>query len=221
MKLNPTPILLSLCLSVAGCSFHYDVSKLKPFSEYSGRDVVLQRPACLVEEWLDPKGQTLLFHLNEKMAHSGYFMFDSRRTKSDKVLERAGYGGSHVYLTPIETIPDHARRYTMWGQQKECGWNFLIYKGEAAFGTYTAKFWTLPAGTSYAIDTVNVDGNPFAGPFTTVVGRLTLPGTQEEVTVSYNWAAGFNLHRAPWEDENIPDQRYIGYKGNEYNNKVD
>lgn len=219
MNINLTTLLLSICLFLGGCSFHDDVSHLKPFSKYSDSEVTLQRPACLIEEWAQPSGEILLFHLNDDMTYSGFFMFDSKQTQSDKVIKKATYSGSNIYLTPIETIKSYTKYYRLWDQQKKCGLTFLIYQGDHAFGTNTAKFWTLPAGTRFWLNKVSVSGNPFSGSFTDAEGRLQLPDSKEEITFSYNWAAGFNLSRAPWEDENTPDQRFIGYKGNEYHSK--
>ncbi len=216
MKTKTKIFLLSIFLSLSGCSFHHDVSHLKPFSKYSDSEVTLQRPACLIEEWAQPSGEILLFQLNADRTYSGFLMFDSKQTQSDKVIKKATYSGSNIYLTPIETIKSYTKHYTLWDQQKECGLTFLIYKGDNAFGTNTAKFWTLPAGTRFWLNKVSVSGNSFSGPFTTAEGRLQLPDTKEDITFSYNWAAGFNLSRAPWEDEDTPEERFIGYKGNEY-----
>lgn len=211
--------MVCLFFGFAGCTYHYDVSRLKPFSMYSGHEVTLVRPACLTEVWREPGGGLLLFNLNPDQTYSGQFMFEKRRTPADTVVKNAGYGGQPMYLTPAGLIKDYERVYWLWDKNMDkCGLTFVSYWGEKAIGTNTARFWTIPAGSKLFIDQVNVDGNTFAGSYTCAKGRLYLNDYHKEITFHYSWAAGFNLPRAPWEDETIPEQRYIGPKGNEYSN---
>ena len=89
------------------CSFHHDVSRLKPFSDYAGREVTLVGSACLVEEWYEPNGEALVFHLNPDKTYSGTFMSHSKRTPADTLLRNADYGSGHVFLTPQEAVTNY------------------------------------------------------------------------------------------------------------------
>lgn len=212
---------IAMCILISffavSCSFHRDVSRLKPFSDYTGREVTLVTPACLVEEWYGPNGEALVFHLNPDKTYSGAFMSRSKRTPADTVLRNADYGNGHVFLTPQEAVTDYEKRYTLWDEgDNGCGLGILEYWGDKVMGTQTAKFWTIPAGTKLWIDQVNVEGNTFAGSYTSARGRVYLEDEKKEVVFDYSWAAGFNLQRAPWEDDTVPAKRFIGRKGDQY-----
>jgi hypothetical protein len=38
----------------------------------------------------------------------------------------------------------------------------------------------------------------------------------DDVYYHYTWGKGLYLHRAPWEDESVPESRYVGFNGRGY-----
>lgn len=214
--MNIQLIVLALCLVCSGCAFHSDVTRLKPFSDYAGQELTLKEPACLIEQWVEPNGNVLLFHLNDDNTFSNFFMSKSKRSPFDKLVRGVAFGGGHLYLTPHVVIKNYTRQYQLWDLGKGCGFNLLHYWGEKIWGTQTALFWTIPAGTPLTIRKVEVSGNASTGPYTTATGRLYLEDQDKDIDFTYNWAAGTNLHRAPWEDETVPKARFIGPKGNAF-----
>lgn len=41
----------------------------------------------------------------------------------------------------------------------------------------------------------------------------------DNVYYHYTWGKGLYLHRAPWEDESVPESRYVGFNGRGYSPK--
>ncbi len=208
MNIYRIKLLILISLSLVGCSTIQN--KRLPFSTFAGKEVTLLRP-CVLTEYIT--GMSSVLSTYWEQGQPTELVFDDRLfTKPARVIP-AQFGESKLY--PASDY--HKRVYSLREKSDPVDMAFLEQYG----GPY--REYAIPAGervfitkayTYNAIDSVSQQA----------AGKVTKPGTDKKVTFTYafkNFPESRGtlqeyIGRAPWEDESVPEKRFVGWNGKMY-----
>jgi len=211
MKKLPILRIAVLVVFLAGCTT--SLNRFKPFSGYVGQDVTLKR-SCVLEEYIaNHEGTLYSFWENDQPTD---LVYDDRMwTKPAKTVVNGYQQGQKLY--PASDY--HKRIYCLRESEIWAGDNRKNYGGPY-------RVHQLPAGTKIFIEEAT-NFNEIDSISKSAQGRITIPGTLNEVHFTYGFHYGPSAHgtmsdyiaRAPWEDESLPEEWFVGSTGKEYGKK--
>lgn len=207
-KILPVLRIAVLGLFMAGCTT--SLNRFQPFSGYVGQEVTIKRP-CVLEEYIANNGGTLAtFWENDQPTDLVY---------DDRMLAKPAKTVVNDYGQELKLYPasDYKKRIYLLNEfETSSGGNRKNYGGPF-------RVHQVPVGTKILIENVT-NFNGIDSISKSAQGRIAIPSSLSEVHFTYRFMYGPSAHgtmsdyiaRAPWEDESLPGEWFVGWTGKEY-----
>jgi len=205
-----------LLSAVVFCSCTRDISRVQPFAPYVGQTLKLKRPAELHEFVEGKQGNHYLNRHHEDGTISEYLRAPHTVRNPDSVYTTTS--GRAVGLVHITNALNASQlRYYMKNSDPRWRWIPVRMHDDTNVWFITRHFWILKPGHVLSVSNVTrVLGDGTVDFYAN--GEVQHPETGKMVPLRYRWGSFDAIDRAPWEDESVPTNRYVGMDGKQYGN---
>ncbi len=194
-------LILLLCSFLSGCTTIQN-NRL-PFSTFTGKEVILQREVVLSEYAAYGDQQLWVLWEDGKPTE---FVIDTKFLGKPVREVKSKWGDSRS-LYPLANYPKR-----VYGLTDSLPTN--LYLNERMEGG-PVEIFHLPIGTPVTI-TKSYTYNGIDSVCHRSDGTVIHPQTKEKVQFDYLLGCSDTIDRAPWEDESVPEKRFVGWDGKSY-----